>query len=143
MHRFIAAFPKILRPHLVHRRRHSRDSHRLAQKSGFFSIAFNKMNFGAQATGIPGNPAPDPRSTQIRARGANGMSCSESAMCRVHNRASVEDATRFIVFCQSNSASTNVSKRFSVSRETGVSFKACALSAARSSAPCPRLLTRF
>ena len=47
MHLFIAAFPKILRPHLVDRRWYPRDSHRLAQKRRFFSIAFNKMNFGA------------------------------------------------------------------------------------------------
>ena len=57
----------------------------------------------AQAIGIPGKPAPDPKSAQTRASGASGRSWSESAMWRVHTSSSAVDATMLNLFCQSNS----------------------------------------
>jgi len=80
----------------------------------------------------PGNPPPEPRSTHIRASGANGMSCRESAMWRVHNIGSVEGAIRLIRCCHSRRSPTKRSRRATVSRETGVSVRARARSPARS-----------
>ena len=96
----------------------------------------------AQAIGMPGKPAPDPKSTQTRASGARARSWSESAICRVQIRGSVDLATRLIFSCPSNSRSTNVSRRSCVSRETGVSASARFLSASRSKPPCPSFIKR-
>ena len=72
----------------------------------------------AMARTSPGNPAPEPRSAQIRASGARSSSWSESAICRVHRCEIVEGATRFVVRCQLSSKPTNASSRSDVSRET-------------------------
>ncbi len=53
----------------------------------------------------------------------------------------VDGEIRVGVCCHFSSRSTNSSSRFCVSRETGVSASARALSAARSTVPCPRALT--
>ncbi len=78
----------------------------------------------AQAMTSPGNPAPEPRSAQIRADGASAMSCSESAICRVQSFGSVDGATRLIRSCHSASRPAKRSRRAAVSRETGVSASA-------------------
>src|SRR5262245_939099 len=91
----------------------------------------------AMASTMPGKPAPEPTSIQIRARGASSMSCSESAICRVHRRDTVDGAMRLLVRCQRSRRSTKRSRRSEVSRETGVSAKARERSAARSGAAAP------
>src|SRR5438067_1186432 len=53
-------------------------------------------------------------------------------MWRVHKVAKVDGATRLVLACHSKSSSTKRPNRSSVSRETGVSASAAALSLARS-----------
>src|ERR1700756_1768170 len=86
----------------------------------------------AHAIGTPGNPPPEPRSAHLRACGAIEMSCSESAMWRVHSVGTVEAAIKFMRPCQSISSATKRSRRAAVSRETGTSASARARSAERS-----------
>ena len=51
------------------------------------------------ATTSPGNPAPEPRSSQSRAFGARARSWAESAKCRDQRAARVEAATRLVRAC--------------------------------------------
>src|SRR5215469_3920721 len=86
----------------------------------------------AHAIGSPGKPAPEPRSTHLRAAGAIARSCSESAMWRVHSTGTVEAAIKFMRPCQSSNSAAKRSRRATVSRETGTSASARARSAVRS-----------
>src|SRR4029077_680976 len=108
------------------------------RKAAFFLLlsirwtSAGSCSANAHAIGTPGNPPPEPRSAHLRARGAMVMSCSESAMWRVHIVGTVEAAIKFIRLCQSSSSATKLSSRAAVSRETGTSANARARSAVRS-----------
>src|SRR6478609_5188198 len=54
----------------------------------------------AMARTRPGNPAPEPRSSQVLAFGAAASNCSESTMWRVQMSSRVPDPTRFLMACQ-------------------------------------------
>ncbi len=92
------------------------------------------VSASAQAIAKPGNPPPEPRSTQIFAPGAKSRSCKESAIWRVQTVNSVDAAIRFIRCCHCNRSATKRSRRAAVSRETGVSPRPRARSAVRSGA---------
>src|SRR5581483_8633506 len=95
------------------------------------------VSASAQANTMPGKPPPLPRSTQILAFGASFRSWSESATCRVQSCGSVEGATRLVLACHSLRSARYRSSRASVSRETGISANAVALSDL-SEAGCPK-----
>ena len=92
----------------------------------------------AQAIARPGNPPPEPRSSHVRTTGARGMSCSESAMCRVQISPMVVGAIRLIRFCHVRSSATKRSSLASVSRETGLRARAASRSAASAAATSVR-----
>jgi hypothetical protein len=95
---------------------------------------------------IPGNPAPEPRSSQTPpvlpspARGCaqaaggstSSRSCNESATWRVQSDGMVDREMRFIRDWQASRSSTKRSKRSSVSRETSTTARAFSRSPLRS-----------
>ena len=102
------------------------DPHGLAQKRGLLADALDEMDFGARSCPRARRRrrcreirAPDPRSTQISACGADRRSCSESAIWRVQTSGSVERAIRLVCACHCSSSATKASRRSDVSRETG------------------------
>ena len=75
------------------------------RKARLLGAALDKVNARpgvsakAQAIGIPGKPAPEPRSAQMRASGASVRSWSESAIWRVQSAGSVEGAIKLTRRC--------------------------------------------
>ena len=120
------------------------------RNAAFFRVAFDQMDLrprlsaSAQAITRPGNPPPEPRSTQRwrAARGQELQRIGDVAGPELGHRRRRDQVA--LCACQLSSSSTKRSSRSAVSRETGASASAASRSAAsigsRASccAPCLR-----